>query len=50
MIVIFLIILIVYYALPKYLQFVVFLVNLFLPDIIPFVDELLMGLALIPRD
>lgn len=36
------IILLVYLACPQYVKLVVFIINIFLPDPIPFVDEFLM--------
>lgn len=44
------IILLVYFGSPKHVKFVIFLINLFIPDPIPYIDEVLMGLGLLSGD
>ena len=42
-----LVIAVVFWFLPKYLKLVIFIINIFVPDPIPYVDELIMGLMLL---
>ena len=41
------IVIIVYLVLPTWLEFILFLINLFTPDPIPYLDEILMVLPII---
>jgi len=41
------IVIIVYLVLPAWLEFILFLINLFTPDPIPYLDEILMVLPII---
>ena len=38
---------IIYVALPLWLKIIVFLINLVIPDVIPVIDELVMGINLL---
>lgn len=41
------IVLLIYWVCPKYLKAVIFIINLLLPDPIPFVDEVVMAAGLL---
>ena len=47
MIWIYIVVLIVYFMCPKYLKLLIFAINLFVPDAVPVVDELVMIAGLI---
>ena len=44
------ILLLVYWNCPKYLKAVAFVINLFVPDSIPYVDEIIMIAGLLASD
>lgn len=43
------VVVIVYLALPAWLEFILFLINIFTPDPIPYLDEILMVLPIIAK-
>lgn len=44
------ILLLVYWNCPKYLKVVAFALNFFLPDAIPYIDEVVMAAGLLAKD
>ncbi len=44
---IYIIVLIVYFLCPKYLKLLIFVANIFIPDSIPIIDEVIMAAGLI---
>lgn len=47
---VYLIVFIVYFCCPKFLKLIIFLVNIFLPDSIPLLDEVVMVLGLLKSE
>ena len=48
--IIYIVVLIVYWFCPKYLQIIIMLANLFIPDSIPMIDEIIMVAGLLKTD
>lgn len=48
---IYIVVLIAYFKFPKYLRLIIFVINLFVPESIPVIDELIMAVGLLmPSD
>lgn len=48
---IYIVVLIAYFKFPKYLRLIIFIANLFVPESIPVIDELIMAVGLLmPSD
>lgn len=47
-ILIIIVVLVIYVKFPRWLRLVLFLINVIVPDPIPYLDEIAMGLLLIP--
>ena len=49
MVVILIIVALIYCSLPWYVEFAAWLINLFIPDTLPFIDELLMFVPIVSK-
>ena len=47
---VYMVVLAVYWKCPKYLKAIMFIINIFVPDAIPYVDELIMLAGLLKQE